>query len=314
MFTLSVQSIEGGNESDGNGLGRYEIFSKTSDSIIIPFKMLNGKPVMELEINGEKAALMIDNGVLWDQVWLFGSPLVEKLQLKPIMDESIQGAGEGDPTMAYTSSDLTLKFQEITFFEQPVLVSPAAAGFAGMFPGTDGQLCNTFFKNFIVEFDFIRNEIILHNPLKSHYNSTGSVLEMSFTESGTYSVPFTFNMLDGKTFNDRVDIDLGGIYAFKIALNNKHNIKLPANVKSTRSFGAQGQITEFSGKIKSMAIGRYTFDNPTVIYGDEMTSRIHPDNLGVIGLPLFMRFNIVFDYFDNKLYLEPNENYSKSFE
>jgi len=35
------------------------------------------RPLMDLEINGTSATLMIDNGVLWDQVWLFGSPLVK---------------------------------------------------------------------------------------------------------------------------------------------------------------------------------------------------------------------------------------------
>jgi len=108
-----------------------------------------GKPLMELEINGQKAALMIDNGVLWDHVWLFGSPLVEALQLKPLDESKIEGSGG---------------------------------------------------------------------------------------------------------------------------------------------------------------------DDPTVYFGDEKTSRIHLDNLGVIGLPLFMKFNIIFDYFNNKLYLEPNKNYEVSFE
>jgi hypothetical protein len=50
------------------------------------------------------------------------------------------------------------------------------------------------------------------------------------------------------------------------------------------------------GKIQSMTIGDYSFDNPMTTFGDEKTSRIHRDNLGVIGLPLFMKFNVIFDY------------------
>ncbi|NQV15604.1 hypothetical protein HQ531_09120 [bacterium] len=313
-IVLNSQESDASNVTTPKGPGSYEMVNKSSASIAIPFKMHNGKPLMDVEINDAKAALMIDNGVLWDQVWLFGSPLVEKLQLSPIGESGIEGAGEGDPTMAYTSSNLTLKFQGISFFEQPVLVSPPAAGFSKMFPGTDGQLCNTFFRHFIVEFDFIQNEIILHKPAQFEYKGTGSILDMHVTESGTYSVPFTFKMQDGKTFNHRVDIDFGGIYAFKIALNNKHDIQLPKEAKSTFSYGAQGRAVEYSGKISSMKIGNYSFENPTVVFGDEKTSRIHPDNLGVIGLPIFMQFNIIFDYFNNKLYLEPNANYSTAIE
>jgi len=273
-----------------------------------------GKPLMELKINDKKATLMIDNGTLWDQVWLFGSPLVKELDLNPVAESSIEGAGAGDPTQAYTSSNLTLTFPDIIFYEQPVLVSPPAAGFAKMFPGADGQLCNTFFKHFIVEFDFIRQEIILYDPEQFNYKGNGSMVDMQANVSGTYSLPFTFTMLNGTTYTDRVDIDLGGIYPLKIALNNKHNIQMPSGVKEIFSYGAQGKASEFSGKIKSMTIGKYTFENVNVIFGDEKTSRIHPDNLGVIGLPLFMKFNIIFDYFNNKLYLEPNKNYANSFD
>ena len=63
-----------------------------------------------------------------------------------------------------------------------------------------------------------------------------------------------------------------------------------------------------------MSIGKYTFDHSVAIFGDEKSSRIHPDNLGVIGLPLFMKFDIIFDYFNNKLYSDPNKNYHKPFE
>jgi hypothetical protein len=276
--------------------------------------MHNGKPLMQLEINGHKGTMMIDNGILWDQIWLFGSPLVTELNLKPTEESSIGGAGEGEPTAAYTAENLTLKFDDIIFYEQPVLVSPPSAGFAGMFPGADGQLCNTFFKHFIVEFDFITNQVILHRPEQFQYTGKGSVLDMELNKSGTHSIPFKFDMPDGKIYNDRVDIDFGGIYPLKIALNNKHNIQLPENVNEKYSYGAQGKIIEYTGEIKSMTIGKYTFKNPIVVFGDEKTSRIHPDNLGVIGLPLFIKFNIIFDYINNKIYIDPNDNFDKPFE
>lgn len=293
--------------------GSYKILKSGNDAVRIPFRMHKGKPVMDLEINGKKAALMIDNGRLWDQIWLFGTPLIEELSLKPQDNAIIGGAGEGDPTIAYTAQNLTLKFPDIEFYEQPVLVSPAAAGFAKMFAGTDGQLCNTFFKHFIVEFDFEKNEIILHNPKEFNYQKNGSVLDMLASEDGAYSLPFAFTMMDGSVYNDRVDIDFGGIYPLLIALNNKNNIPLPKDAKPLASYGAQGKNSEYRAKIKKMTIGKYSFDNPTAVFGNEKTSRIHPDNLGVIGLPLFMKFNIIFDYFNNKLYLTPNSFFNEPF-
>lgn len=310
LFCNHVRSQE---ISTSKGPGKYEILIDKSDTIKIPFTMHNGKPLMQVEINGKKATLMIDNGVLWDQIWLFGSPLVKELNLKPIEQSFIEGAGEENPTAAYTSDNITIKFDDIIFYEQPVLVSPPAAGFARMFPGTDGQLCNTFFKHFIVEFDFIKSQILLHIPDKFHYEGNGCELDMHQNQSGTHSIPFSFEMLNGLKYRDSVDIDFGGIYPFKVALKNKHKIQLPENVTETYSYGALGKSIEYQGEIKSMSIGKYSFKNPIVVFGDAKTSRIHPDNLGVIGLPIFMKFNIIFDYINNKIYINPNEDFDKPF-
>jgi len=312
-FLIITNNVKSQDTISLSGPGYYKILSDTSDKLIIPFTFHNGKPLMQVEINGRKGTMMIDNGILWDEIWLFGSPLVTELNLKPIYEGSIGGAGEGDPTAAYTSDNLTLKFENIVFYEQPVIVSPPAAGFTSMFPGVDGQLCNTFFKHFIVEFDFINNKVILHKPDKFEYSGNGSVLDMQLNQSGTHSIPFSFEMLDGKIYNGPVDIDFGGIYPIKIALNNKHNIQLPENVSETYGYGAQGKITGYIGNIKSMTIGKYTFQSPVAIFGDRKTSRIHPDNLGVIGLPLFMKFKIIFDYINNKIYIEPNDTFEKPF-
>ena len=295
--------------------GTFEILNNNQSLIRIPFIMHNGKPLLDVEINGKKGTLMIDNGVLWDEIWLFGSQLVEDLQLKPIEESEIGGSGDGDPTAAYTSSNLTLKFKDIVFYEQLSFVSPPEAGFAKMFPGTDGQLCNTFCKHFIVEFDFIKKEVILHKPENySFEGNKGNIIKMSENKNGTYAVPFSLTTIDGKTYTDDINIDFGGIYALKIALNSKYHIKPPENAEKTKSYGAQGKSSEFKGKIKSFAFGKFQFDNPTVIFGDKKTSRIHPNNLGVIGLPLFMNFNITFDYFNNQLYIIPNENFDNSLE
>jgi hypothetical protein len=131
---------------------------------------------------------------------------------------------------------------------------------------------------------------------------------MQLTDKGTYSVPFQITLKNGKVYSDRADIDLGGVYSFKVALNTKHNIQPPLNAE-TRPFFAG---TEYIAQIESMTIGDYTINLPMVVFGDEKTSRVHPKNLGVIGLPLFMKFNVIFDYFSNKMYIEPNNNFSQT--
>lgn len=303
---ISITQINGQIPVEIKGPGYYEILNDISDSIIIPFNMHHGKPLMQLELNGKKGTLMIDNGILWDHIWLFGSPIVAELNLESTAEGSIESADKKDTTSAFIS-EITLKFRDIIFYEQPVFLSPPESGFVKMFPGADGQLCNTFFKHFIVEFDFIRNKIILHNPKKFKYLGSGSILDMKLTENNTYSVPLRITMNNGKVYSDRADIDLGGIYLFKIALNTAHNIQVPQGARERPAFGG----TEYFARISEITIGDYTLIEPMVVLGDEKTARVHPENIGMIGLPMFAKFKVIFDYFNNKLYLEPNENFYK---
>jgi len=49
-----------------------------------------------------------------------------------------------------------------------------------------------------------------------------------------------------------------------------------------------------------------------LVHSNEKPARVHPKNIGMIGLPLFMKFKIIFDYIINKLYIEPNSNFDGS--
>jgi hypothetical protein len=59
---------------ESTGPGSYEILKKSIGPVRTPFRMHHGKPLLDLEINDKPATMMIDNGILWNQVWLFGSP------------------------------------------------------------------------------------------------------------------------------------------------------------------------------------------------------------------------------------------------
>ncbi|MBN1969295.1 MAG: hypothetical protein JXR48_02035 [Candidatus Delongbacteria bacterium] len=284
-------------------LGYYE--KLTDEKIVtIPFSYHNGKPLLDLEIDGKPAKLMIDNGRLWDEVWFFGSDLVDDLNFQSIEDSEISGAGEGDPTASFTSRNISMKFKEVEFFEQPTIVSPKEAGFASMFPGVDGQLCNTFFKNFVVEFDFEKNLIFLHDINDFTQPKNSSVFDMSIKDDGSYSIPASIKIDENNNFTGAVDIDFGGIYDLKIALNNDMSIPKPENFEITYSAGAQGSTKEFKSKVLMFELGDAKFNDLEVVYGDGKFSRINENSLGVIGLPLFQRFKTIFDFSRMKLYLE----------
>ena len=283
--------------------------------IRIPFEMVDNKPVFDAEINGVAVRMMIDNGRLWDEIWFFGSPVVEKLGLVPEEGGTIGGAGSGDPTEATYTDGVTIRFGDVTFYDQECIISPASAGFTRMFPHVDGQISNTFFSHFQVEFDFEKNEVVLHRPETFQPRENTLCLNMTAWEDGGHSVPIRLEMSDGKVFEDIVDLDFGGINVLKLAVNEERGIVAPEkNFPATFGYGAQGPIVGHYGRIKSLTLGDITFENELVAFGNRQEMRIEGTSLGIIGLPLLSRFNPVFDYLEKRLYLTPNKFFRRKFE
>lgn len=295
-------------QTEVKGPGTYKILNNSKFPIRIPMEMHNGKPRMALEINGKKAFLMIDNGIMWDEVWLLGSPLVKEIGLKSEEQVQVGGSGSGEMTKAFTSQNLTLKFSDIIFYDQPVIVSDESEGFTAAFPGTDGQLCNTFFKHFIVEFDFVSMNILLHKPEEYKVAEKCVILDMKLEPNGHHSVPVTVVMNDGKEYKYRTDIDFGEINLMRLALNNAFNFKVPANAVQVKSYGVQGEMIDYETTIREIRFGEMVIKNPKVVFTDVQYSSIYPENLGVIGQPCFMQFNTAFDYINNKIYLSQPKN------
>jgi len=310
-----ISETKGGSmetQNEYKAPGTYKVLNNSQFPLKIPFVMHNGKPLMSLEINGKKAFLMIDNGILWDEVWLLGSPLVKELGLQSAEESSIGGSGSGELTVAYKAQNITLKFDNIIFYDQPVIVSQESEGFAAAFPGTDGQLCNTFFKHFIVEFDFKNMNILLHKPENFKPRKNSTLLDMKLEPNGHHSIPVTIVLNNGESYSQRTDIDFGEIYLMRLALNNSFNLKIPEKAVQGKSYGVQGEMIEYESTLKEIKFGELTIKNPSVVFTDVQFSSIYPENLGVIGLPCFLQFDTVFDYFNMKIYFKPNEYFNKT--
>lgn len=294
--------------------GKYEI-ENNKDFVIIPFELLNNNKILfHAKINGKKVKLLVDNGKLWDQVWFYNGEVDSlNLKFKNNTGDTALGLGEDGGTTIIEGTDVDISIGDVTFTNQPTYISPPAAGFQSMFPGINGQVSALFFKHFIVKFDFENSVIILTKPERFRYSGNGQKIEMSKRENGSFCLPFTLQ-IDGQVIKDYlVDIDLGTIFPIHLFENKKMNINLPAGKKKhVIGYGASGKIFGYTGKIDKLSIGKYSFDNVPAEFVEE-SKNMDIIETGTFGIPLMEKFNIIFDYFNLIVILEPNNKFSKTF-
>jgi hypothetical protein len=280
-----------------------------ADSVVIPFEFYGMNLMVEASIRGWPVTMSIDNGVLWDELWFYGSALTDSLGIPREEAAYVDGAGEGSGLDSYTASGVSITFGDVSFSDQPAIITPEEQGIAALFPGVDGQVSGAFFKHFIVGLDFDRQVVVLHEPANYHYDGAGVSVEMTRDPSESYSIPVTLGLVGGRSVDTSLFIDLGGVYALSLVVDEAAGIDRPDSEKVLLGYGASGEINGYRGRIESLTVGPYTLTDVVAVFteppgGADFTN-------ATIGLPALRRFNLVFDYFQGRLYLEPNTHFGE---
>lgn len=284
------------------------------DKFILPFTFYGMNLMVDASMNGIDIKMLIDNGVMWDELLFYGSDQVDGLGMDYEGQVLVVGAGDDRDkgTDSYTASGVSISFGPVTFHDQAAVITPKASGWAEYFPGVAGQVCGALFKHFVVEFDFDEQNLILHKPQTFQYQGKGSPVTMTRDESGAYAISVKVKMRDKPAVDYSLSIDLGGIDPVALVISEKYGIDKPGGDKAYLGHGASGEITGYREFLESVIIGDYELNDVPVVLTEADDDGDHTNK--TLGLPLLMHFNLVFDYFNETLYLEPNEHFAGSFE
>jgi hypothetical protein len=306
----------------GSGPGTYKFVVDGPGTVgratYVPFEFYGMNLLVHGKMNGKKVKLLIDNGRLWDQVWFYDGE-VDSLGIRYLEGSEtgrVVGSGEDGGSDIHEGHPVDIYLAGVQFFDQPVLISPPEAGFGDFFPGIAGQVSSMLFKHFVVTFDFDRNLMILTKPEAFEAHRAGTPVPMKLAENGAYVIPATIRLPGKEELDLNLDIDLGGIYPLHFIENESLKIVRPDGAKKKHlGYGASGEITGYEGQIEMIRVGGHTLNNVTSVFTEEGANvDVHIVKSGTVGLPLFKRFNITFDYFNNLLYLKPNSSFHDSFE
>jgi len=290
----------------GPAPGTYEILSDNG-RIIIPFKFYRNKFRFKATINGHTCHMLLDNGSLWDELLFFGSPKVDSIGFE------ITGETAIGNTKADTSTGITVGFKDVVFHEQTAVITCYNANLPNPWEGFDGQISATFFKHFVVRIDFDEAAIELIPPGKFTYTGTGRAFRMHLGPFASRTMTANIMMQNGETVTLDLLIDLGGLHPLYLPIGRDDRITLPPDAVET-SLG-RGLFSQkgYLGTIQNVRFGDYTLNNvPTAFTVVEKNTDVYGNTM--IGLPLLRRFNIIFDYSNERIIVEPSKLFNDPFE
>lgn len=283
-----------------------------SDTLLVPFKIERKRVIIPTSVNGSrKLSLILDTGMPFDGVYLFHKELAGEIDMTGAIEVQVGGAGAGEASTALMIETGHVTFGEVTLDSQRVLISHS---FHTQQFDTDGVIGWNLFGHYVVEIDYDREIITLRDTSDSRVDTTWQVVPITLRKG----IPFLDGMLevvDGEHVPVVLYIDLSSDEALELLVRPDQKYTLPDSLEDRYlGTGLSGDIYGQYGRSKRLHLASYDlYDVPTAFAPAEVRSKQEGAD-GILGNDCIRRFNVIFDYAHERLYLKPNSFFEAPFE
>jgi hypothetical protein len=281
---------------------------------VIPFELVLNHIIIQAEFNGERTfKLALDTGMPVGGVILFDTEKTAQLGLSYIGQAQVGGAG-GDPVMANVAQGVNLYIVDVHLPSQQIIVMPINPDVKYSLEA-DGIIGYEIFSRFSVKIDFDNKQIILIEGNDYKVSKVGTVLPIRLKNNYPL-IECSAETMNGKNILLELLVDLGAGHALSLDIDSHDDITLPEGaLASSIGVGAVGKLTGNLGRVRNFKLGIFSLSNVVTTFSTGPLARgLDFGANGNLGTDALRRFNVIFDYKNFKLILEPNNQFNEPFE
>ena len=319
LFQGNREILEGDRENRD-----IRIVDPYKGTISVPFELINNLIVISLRINdSEELKFILDTGAGRTIITELGSD--QSFRISYQGDVELNGLGNSGSISALISRGNEIFLDGIEGENQTIVVLLEDTFNLSHFMGTqiNGLLGYDIFKNFIVEADYERKKIYLHDPdaFEEKY------LERKNDESWTY-VPL--HSQDNKVYADltitqsnntkldaRLLIDSGASHTIFLYPEISKNVVIPSNhIETYLGSGLSGEIYGKIGKARKVELKGFEVKEPILAFPDLEAVDLAIDRgsrNGSLGADFLKRFDIIYNYRDESMLIRRNRRFREKF-
>lgn len=260
---------------------------------------------------------ILDTGVRYPI--LTDRAVADFLNIKYSRTIELVGAAGGRGINALVANDIAFRLPGAEGKNQSMLVLEKDYLLLSNNLGVDvhGIIGYDVFSRFIVEIDYARQTITLHEPQGFRPKRRFKAIPITIENSKPY-LQTKVVQADGSEVIAKLMMDTGASHSLLLHLQSHKNLALPEkNLRSTLGRGLGGDIYGNMARIKSLGFNEFLFEEVITSFPDKETYIdiiAETSRQGTMGGGIFSRFHIIFDYFNGKIYLRKNHEYKKKFE
>ncbi len=293
-------------QADGNQ-------TETGSKFEIPFKLERNKVILHVTVgNSAPLKVILDTGMPIEGLLLYNKELKDSLNLINPMDVKVPGAGKGKPSTAVMADSMSFSAGNVQFYGQKIVILQNDQ--FKDFP-TDGVVGHSILGNYVTEIDYDNEIIRLSESGREPADQSWKMLPISFRNNRKIPwIEASINTMGEEDTDVSMYIDLASSEALEMLIKDDQKFELPDDLEEDYlGRGLSGDIYGKRGRVHSYAIGGYSLNSVTCAFARAEVRSKQKGADGVVGNNLLRRFNLIFDYFSEKLYIKPNKYFEEPF-
>ena len=284
--------------------------SPCQKSTVIPIKVERDRTLVTVKIGTLIIPdILLDTGFAFDGLMIYNPEYRDSLDLTHAMDVKIGGAGSGKPSMASIIDSTDFYLSNVKMSNQRLLVlrSDTYKGYP-----SNGILGYSIFGHYLTEFNYDNHTMILHPEDSIHVDESWTAIPLYFKNNKIPWLDASVVIKDEQPIPLSMYIDYAAGDAIILLEKPDMKFNLPEETVDIHiGKGLSGDIYGKSGKISKLIIASYELNHVRASFAPVKIRSKQDDADAILGNGSLRRFNLIFDYFNKKLYLKPNSHFNE---
>lgn len=278
----------------------------------IPFRLSRNKIILPAKVgDSRELQVILDTGMHFEGLLVYNTDLQDSITVENAIEVLVPGAGADSASRAIMTDSGSFHVGNVEFINQRIIIlqNDMMKGFL-----SDGVTGYSLFGNYIVEVDYDKMLITLHESEKVEVDSFWEWLPLTFKDNKIPWIEAVVNIKGDEEVPVSLYVDGASSESLELLIKTEMKFHLPEKLEdSYLGRGLSGDIYGHKGRISSLKLGSFYLEDVVTAFAPAEIRSKQEGADGIIGNDALRRFNLIFDYKNAKLYLKPNSFFSKPF-
>lgn len=279
---------------------------------VVKFELINNLIIVPIQLNnGHRTKAVVDTGIR--SVVLYGKKFREQLNFTNSRDVKINGLGKGRRQQGRLAVNNAVRIGDVLGEGVGIVNVDEKIPFEILSEnGVEAILGYQLFSNFIIEIDYLNNEITFRDPIYFTANPEAHQFDIEVIDTKPYittTIKIKNEHSEILAHDMKVLLDTGAALDMMIYHGSKNAklFTLGKSNKETIGLGMNGEIGGYSTTDLSIYVGGVNLESISVNVADRRSGKKYSKHYGVDGLiggNVLKRYKVTFDYINGDVYLE----------